>query len=300
MQEVTQLTPELIESGEWRKVIIKEYNVRIPGPVIYPGRIHPLREIIEEVRKIFVSMGFKEIYSPYVESAFWNFDALFQPQDHPARELHDTFYLRTPKIAKLPDKTWVENVRKTHEQGGETGSTGWHYKWDENTAKKTILRTHTTATTVRYLAQHPKPPQKVFTVSRVFRAEKVDYTHLADFHQVDGIIISHDANLSTLFGLLKEFFARMGFKEIQLRRGYFPYTEPSVEVFVKFNNEWLEMAGAGIFRPEVTYPFGCKTRVLAWGMGLERLAMLRLGLTDIRKIYDVDIDWLRNLKLLTL
>jgi phenylalanyl-tRNA synthetase alpha chain len=148
--------------------------------------------------------------------------------------------------------------------------------------------------TIRYLSEHPEPPVKVFSVGPVFRKEAVDSTHLPEFIQVEGIVMEEGANMAMLVGLLKEFYSRMGIKDLRLRPGYFPYTEPSMEPEIFHNGKWMELGGAGIFRPEVTAPFGVKHPVLAWGLGLERLVMASLGLSDIRKLYVSDIDWLRD------
>ncbi|MGB9742921.1 MAG: phenylalanine--tRNA ligase subunit alpha [candidate division WOR-3 bacterium] len=296
--EITQLTPELLASGRWRMVTFRRYDVTLPARVIYPGKEHPLQRIIDEVRRAFLEMGFEETTSPVVESAFWDFDALFQPQDHPAREMQDTFYLRLPARARLPDKELIKRVKATHENGGATGSHGWRYHWHPETAERLLLRTHTTAATIRALAQNPNPPRRVFCIGKVFRRENMDATHLPEFIQIDGIIIDESANLRTLFGTLTEFYRKMGAREVRFRPSYFPYTEPSVEVFANLGRlGWVEMGGAGVFRPEVTIPMGCPSRVLAWGLGLERLAMLRFGVNDIRKLYWADINWLREAKL---
>lgn len=298
-REVTQLTHELLLSGGWRKVSLKKYDVRLPTSPIYPGKPHPLRRIVQEARKAFLEMGFKEISSPYVESCFWDFDALFQPQDHPAREMQDTCYTLLPKVAELPPAEVVNSVRNTHENGGKTGSTGWGYRWEEAKARRVILRTHTTATTIKYLAQYPNPPQKVFTVGRVFRREKTTFKSLPEFTHLDGIVIDERATLATLFGALTEFYRKLGLRTLRFKPDYFPYTEPSVEVSVwlEKKGEWVELAGAGIFRPEVTLPFGCKVPVLAWGLGVERLAMVRFGVDDIRDLYWSSVDWLREVEL---
>ena len=174
VEEVSQLTPELVMTGEWRKVKLRRFNITAPGPVVYPGKIHPLQQIIEQVKEAFLEMGFTEIRGPIVETAFWNFDALFQPQDHPAREMMDTFYLERPRKGGLPKKDVVDAVAKTHEDGGVTGSRGWEYVWSSDEAKKLLLRTHTTATTIHYLAKHQEPPVKVFSVDRIYRNEKLD------------------------------------------------------------------------------------------------------------------------------
>ena len=313
--EVNQLTPELIVSGRWRDVTFRKYDPGLATAPKYPGKEHPLQRVIQEIRQAFFEMGFEEVASPTVDTAFWVFDALFQPQDHPAREMQDTFYMAEPKCGRLPGEErstpdasrltrepWsaglVERVRRTHEDGGDTGSTGWRYKWDIEKARQLVLRTHTTSASIRALAANPNPPRKVFCIGKTFRRENTDQTHLAEFMQIDGIIIDEQATLATLFGTLEAFYKKMGAEEVRFRPSFFPYTEPSAEVFAKMGKlGWVEMCGSGIFRPEVTRPLGCKVPVLAWGGGVERIAMLRFGLEDIRKLYMADIDWLRQAKL---
>ena len=301
-EQVSKITPEMLSAGTWKNYNLKPFDITKPGPLLKAGKTHPLINLINKIREIFISMGFTEIRGPIVESAFFNFDALFQPQDHPARELQDTFYLNNPKVARLPDRDRVMAVKATHENGGDSGSLGWRYKWSESIAKQIVLRTHTTSTTMRRLAQfykdNDKTPIKVFCIDRVFRNEKLDKSHLAEFTQVEGIVIDENVNLSDLIGLLSEFYRKMGFKKIVTRPGFFPYTEPSMEVSVYYDKlgEWLEMGGSGIFRPEVTSPWGIKnpTRVLAWGQGLERIAMPYYGRKDIRDLYINPIKWLRQ------
>ena len=296
-EEITQLTPELIQTGEWRKYELKRYDVNLFAPKIYTAKLHPLTQIIEKIRKIFIMMGFDEVEGPYVVNAFWDMDALFIPQDHPAREMQDTFYLKKPAKIPVKDKEYMEKVKEMHESGGGI-SRGWRYKWSEEIAQKAMLRTHTTVNSIRYLYEHRKPPVRMFSIGRVFRRENMDSTHLPEFTQIEGIYMDEDVNFQVLLGILKEFYSLMGFPEIRFRPSYFPYTEPSLEVEVRYNGQWLELGGAGIFRPEVTEPLGIEYPVLAWGLGLERLAMITLGLKDIRELYISDIDWLRNAPLL--
>ncbi len=293
---VSQLTPELIRTGSWRNIKIRKFDVTAPGPIAYPGKIHPVQEIIQQVKEIFLEMGFTEIRGEMVETAFWNFDALFQPQDHPARDMVDTFYLSQPKQGKLPKKNVVEKVAKTHENGWKTGSRGWEYNWSREEAKRLVLRTHTTATTIRYLTNHKEPPIKVFSVDRVYRNEKLDYKHLAEFHQIEGIIMDRKVTLRDLMGTLKEFYQKLGLEKVQFWPSYFPYTEPSLQstVYVPELKNWVELCGMGIFRPEVLAPLGVKNPVLAWGGGLERLILLKLGLEDIRLLYKNDLGWIRR------
>ncbi len=292
-EEISQLTPEIIRSGKWKELDIRKYDVNAFAPAVYGGKSHPMGRIIDEIREIFISMGFTEIEGDYVQSAFWDMDALFMPQDHPAREMQDTFYLKRPAKVEIDMPEYIEKVKAVHENGGGI-SRGWGYQWSPDEAQKGMLRTHTTVNSVRYLAEGHEPPFRVMSIGRVFRREAIDSTHLPEFHQIEGIACEEGANLKMLIGLLKEFYSRMGFDEIRVRPAYFPYTEPSLEVEVMFNGKWLELGGAGIFRPEVTETFGVKYPVLAWGLGLERLAMLRLGLKDLRELYNNDLEWLRN------
>ncbi len=298
-RQVNMLTGEMLADGSWRDVDFRPYDMSAGTEPAFPGKIHPFRRVLEQTRRVFLEMGFEEIVSPFVESGFWDFDALFQPQDHPAREMQDTFYVSRPASCELPPTELVEAVRNTHQDGGDTGGLGWGYTWDESLARKPVLRTHTTAATVRALAENPNPPRKVFCVGKVFRRETVDYKHLPVFYQVDGIIIDKHASFASLLGTLEAFYRKMGFDKFEFRPAFFPYTEPSVEIFVWFESkqDWVEMGGAGVFRPEVTKPLGCDVPVLAWGLGLERLAMFRHQLTDIRQIYVADLQWLKEAEL---
>ena len=292
--EVAQITSELLQTGRWKNVAFRKYDVRTFAPSVYPCQKHPLTRMADEVRRIFIQMGFTEIDDEYVQPAFWNMDALFTPQDHPARDLQDTFYLKKPARIGLEEEDLIGIVKSVHEDGWKTGSLGWRYKWSRQEAERALLRTHTTVSTVKYLSKHPDPPVKVFSLSRIFRNEAIDTTHLPEFVQIEGIIMEKNASFDMLCGVLREFYRQMGFEEIRIRPGYFPYTEPSAEVEVHYNGKWMELGGAGVFRPEVTAPFGVRCPVLAWGLGFERLAMLRWNLTDIRELYISDIDLLRK------
>ncbi len=293
---ISQLTPELIVTGKWRKIKLRTFNVKAPGSPRFPGKIHPLQQIIQRAREIFLEMGFAEIRGPLVETAFWNFDALFQPQDHPAREMADTFYLSTPKAGRLPTKKIVEAVARTHEDGWITGSTGWQYKWKPEEAKRLVLRTHTTSETIKHLSEHKNPPIKVFSVDRVYRNEALTNLHTAEFYQIEGIVADKGVSLRDLMGTLKGFYNRFGLKDVQFWPCYFPYTEPSAQamVYVPKLKHWVELCGMGLFRPEVLVPMDIEYPVLAWGGGLERLAMIELGLNDIRQLYENNLGWIRR------
>jgi phenylalanyl-tRNA synthetase alpha chain len=297
--ERNTLTLDDIQSGRWREISLRKYDIGLPARIVYPAKTHPLRKIMEETRRAFLEMGFTEAVSPMVESAFWNFDALYQPQDHPARDMQDTFYMAEPVRLELPDDEIVQRVSQTHEDGWETGSQGWGYRWDPEQARRAVLRTHTTAATIRALSRHPEPPLKVFCVGWTFRNETISYKHLPVFHQVDGIVIDKEANLSTLLGTLSEFYRKMGFDKVKFKPAFYPYTEPSADVvvYMESRKKWIEMGGSGIFRPEVTQPLGCRYPVLAWGLGIERLAMLRLGFNDIRELYRCALDQMEEIPL---
>ena len=292
--EVAQLTPELLQTGKWKGVSFRKYDIRTFAPCQYPAKKHPLTRVADEVRRIFIQMGFKEIDDEYVQPAFWNMDALFTPQDHPARDLQDTFYLKNPSRLPLEDEDVVNRVKAVHENGGDTGSQGWRYAWSREEAERALLRTHTTVNTIKYLSKNPDPPMKVFCISRIFRNESIDMTHLPEFMQIEGIIMEEGASFDMLVSVLKEFYHRMGFDKVRVRPGPFPYTEPSLEVDIYYNGSWMELGGAGVFRPEVTGPLGIKHPVLAWGLGFERLAMLKWNLKDIRELYVTDLDLLRQ------
>ncbi|MEO9294047.1 MAG: phenylalanine--tRNA ligase subunit alpha [Nitrososphaera sp.] len=283
-----RLTSDLITSGKWKDVELSALDVEAPAPSEYPGRRHPLVDIIEEVKEIFVGLGFSEIDGPMVQSSFWNFDALFTPQDHPAREMQDTFYVSGLRQTIPASRDQIAKVSSVHK-------TGWG-GWSSAEAERVVLRTHTTPVTLQHLAKMQPDIARFFSVGRVFRNEKVSYKHLVEFHQVEGVATAPKASLRDLMGLQKEFYAKMGIKKIKFWPTFFPYTEPSLQsmVYNEKLEKWVELFGMGIFRPEVTKPLGIKNPVLAWGGGLERIAMLRFGLDDVRELYGNRLAWLRS------
>ncbi len=299
VDEVSDLTPELIKTGKWRTVVFRKYDVSAPTPPVYPGKRHFAYDAMERIRRIWIEMGFKEMNGPILNTSFWDFDALFVPQDHPARELQDTFYIE-PEYGELPNSDLVARVKKAHEEG-VAGSLGWGYSWSEEEAKKMVLRTHTTVLSARTLARLKDSdlPAKFFSVGRVFRNEALDWKHLFEFTQSEGIVVSEDVNFRHLLGYLKTFLGKLGFKKVRFRPHYFPYTEMSVEpeVYHPVKKEWVELGGAGIFRPEVVEPLlGRPVPVLAWGLGVERLIVDHYHITDLRDIYKNDLGQLRESK----
>lgn len=297
VEYIDQLTPEVIRTGKWRGAKFRRYDLTSPVPKIFGGRKHPLREVMEEIRSVFLEMGFKEMKGPWIETAFWNMDAMFIPQDHPARELQDTFYLRFPRNGDLP-KDLVERVKRVQENGADTGSLGWRLPWSEEVARRLLLRTHTTAVTYRYFAQGIEVPGKYFCIDRVFRNEAIDRTHLAEFHQVEGFVAAKGLGLRHLMGYLSEFYRRMGIKKLRFKPTYNPYTEPSMEIFAWHPKlgRWVEVGNSGVFRPEALWPYGIKASVIAWGLAVERLAALLYGIEDIRCLIGpgVSLEWIRD------
>ena len=294
-EQATQLTHQQLKDGEWKSLEYRPYDINAEAPIAFAGKKHPLRVIIDEIRDIFLDMGFVEDKGEYVESAFWNFDSLFQPQDHAAREMQDTFYLKNPLTCDLPDDDLVKLTAETHETGADTGSIGWKYDWSEDIARQSVLRTHTTGISTKHLFEH-EPPIKMFSVGRVFRRETFDYKHLPEFHQVEGLVCGEGISYQNLLGVLKEFYKKLGF-EVRFRPAYFPYTYLSTEteIYLEEKESWIELGGAGMFRPEVLKPLGINQPALAFGLGIERLAMIRYDVEDIRMLYKSDIKWLREL-----
>ncbi|CAG85765.1 DEHA2C01298p [Debaryomyces hansenii CBS767] len=299
----TDITSDMITSGKWKDAQFKPYNFNSEGVYPHSGALHPLMKVKEEFRQIFFSMGFTEMPSnQYVETGFWNFDTLFVPQQHPARDLQDTFYLKDPvKAGKPDDMEYWENIRQVHEEG-KFGSIGYRYPWREEESLRMVLRTHTTAISaamLHKLAKDPKPT-RLFSIDRVFRNEAVDATHLAEFHQVEGVMAGYDITLGDLIGFMEDFFAKMGVNGLRFKAAYNPYTEPSLEIFAyhKGLGKWVEIGNSGMFRPEMLEPMGLpkNLRVLGWGLSLERPTMIKYGVSNIRELvgHKVSLDFVET------
>jgi len=297
---IERLTPSIIKSDIWRKRKFRGYDVEINVPQIHGGKRHYVDQAIQDIKRIWLDLGFEEMSGNLVQTGFWNLDSLFVPQDHPARDEQDTFYVKDPKYGKLP-KGVTERVKATHENGWKTGSKGWQYEWSEDIAKQNMLRTHTTVLSAQTLAglKEKDLPAKFFSVKKCFRNETLSWKHLFEFIQVEGIVVDPDANFKHLVGYLKNFFAKLGFPDARVRPGHFPYTEPSAEVDVWHPRKkmWVELGGSGLFRPETVQPLmGKPIPVLAWGLGLERSIMENYKITDIRNLYSNDLEKLRKMK----
>jgi phenylalanyl-tRNA synthetase alpha chain len=295
-EEVGDLTPEMIRTGKWKGVRFKEYDVSLHSQVVHGGKQNPLTELIDKVRRVFISMGFKEMKGPLVEASFYNFDTLFMPQDHPAREMQDTFFVRNPRHASIPSSV-AEKVRKAHRDAYE-------YKWDEETSRQNILRTHTTATSSRYMLKDPEIPAKYFSVARVFRNETPDAFHLPEFHQIEGFVTDEGLSIRDLMGNIQKFYDMLGIKKLRYKPTYNPYTEPSMEIFAYFPeySRYIEIGNSGLFRPEVLETHGIEYPTIAWGLALERLAALVYNKESISDMLGchVDVNWIRGEKRLWL
>jgi phenylalanyl-tRNA synthetase alpha chain len=298
---IEQITSDILKKeSNWKGKKFRRYDVRSQVPEIIGGKRHFVNQSIDYARKVWTEMGFQEMSGNLIQGSFWNFDALFTAQDHPVREMQDTFFIN--KKIELPDKRIVEKVKKSHEKG-MNGSKGWQYEWNEEEAKKAVLRTHTTCLSAQTLANLKKEeiPAKFFSVGKCFRNETLDWKHSFEFNQTEGIVIDENANLRNLLGYLKQFAEKMGFKKVRFRPSYFPYTEPSVEgeVWNEERKQWVEVFAAGIFRPEVTEPLlGKPIPVLAWGPGFDRMIMNIFDIKDIRDLYKNNLTQLRKMKFL--
>jgi len=300
---IEALTPAIIKSKEWEKKKFRAYDIQINVPEISRGKRHFVDQSIDYIKRIWLDLGFKEMEGNITQTSFWCLDALFVPQDHTAREMQDTFFIGNKgSVLKgsLPEE-YTKRIKSVHEDGWTTGSKGWGGVWKEDIAKDILLRTHTTVLSALTLSNLKKEdlPAKFFTVGKVYRNEALDWKHLFEFYQVEGIVIDPDANLRNLLGYLREFYKKMGYEDVKIRPSYFPYVEPACEVFA-FNplkRQWVEVGGAGIFRPEVTKALlGFECPVLAWGQGMERIITAYYNISDLREIYGNDLKKLKETK----
>ncbi|RDL36663.1 Class II aaRS and biotin synthetase [Venustampulla echinocandica] len=311
-KEETDLTADMIASGAWKSASFKPYNFNALGADQNAGALHPLNKVRQEFRQIFFEMGFEEMpTNKFVETGFWNFDALFVPQQHPARDLQDTFYISDPKIGDKPhaedenDKadydSYLKNVQEVH-QNGKYGSIGYRYPWGEEEALRLVLRTHTTSVSTAMLHKLASqkgpdgrpPPARYFSIDRVFRNETLDMTHLAEFHQVEGVIADYGLSLGGLMEFMEIFFKKMGLEGLRFKPAYNPYTEPSMEIFSyhKGLNKLVEIGNSGMFRPEMLEALGLPKdmRVFGWGLSLERPTMIKYKVNNIRELLGHKVD----------
>ena len=305
VKKAADLTKEMLDSGKWKQTTFKEYNFQTLGESVGGGYLHPLLKVRAEFRKILLEMGFSEMpTNKWVESSFWNFDTLFQPQSHPARDAHDTFFIKEPATTVSIPEEYYERVKTMHEEGG-SGSIGYRCVFKREEATKNLLRTHTTAVSsqmLHKLANQPGgfKPAKYFSIDRVFRNESMDATHLCEFHQVEGLVADYNLSLGDLIGTIETFFRKIGITQLRFKPAFNPYTEPSMEVFGYHPDlkKWTEIGNSGMFRPEMLAPMGLpeNVRVIAWGLSLERPTMIKYRIDNIRNLFGhkVDLAMTRN------
>jgi phenylalanyl-tRNA synthetase alpha chain len=297
LPEAGRLSPEDIRTGKWKALRFRPYDVNMPSPTLLQGRIHPYVRFINSVRSKLIAMGFQEAKGPWVETEFWNFDPLFVPQDHPAKGIHDVFKMKNPKTGMIKDKRSMKRVALTHKNGWITGSSGWGF-WNPKSSLNLVLRSQTTSVSARTIAELKPETGKFFTIDRVFRPDVLDASHSFEFNQCEGIVIGENLTFKHLLGYMEELAKAMGVEKVKFKPGYFPFTEPSVEGFIKHPElGWIEAMPGGIFRPEVTKPLGIDVPVLAWGLGIDRFAMVKLGIKDIRDLFSHDLKFLREVKI---
>ena len=294
-EELGVLTPQMIQSGSWKNGTFRPYGINAPTSRLIPGRRNAYSSYLQWVKDKLTALGFEEFDGPLVENEFWNGDALFMPQFHSARDIHDVYYVKDPVHCKAIEEPWLSQVAKTHEDGWTTGSRGWGYTFDHEFTRRQVLRSQGTVLSAHQLTK-AKVPGKYFGIVRCFRYDQVDATHGADFYQTEGIVLGNDVNLRNLLGLLKMFAEEIaGAEEVKYVPGYFPFTEPSIEVHIKHPVlGWFELGGSGIFRPEVTKALGIDVPVLAWGLGIDRMALMHLGLYDLSELFTPDIECVRK------
>jgi phenylalanyl-tRNA synthetase alpha chain len=293
------LTPELLRSGSWRGAAFRPYDVRASVPYLTGARPNPYLAWLEEFEEILLGLGFEQAEGPLVETEFWNNDVLFMPQDHPARSIHDALSVAEVHGAPPPPEL-LARVAAVHEGRPLPGESapigpGWPGSYDARIAMRPVLRSQTTAVSARYLATRPQPPFRVFSLDRNFRREEVDIWHHLEFHQCEGIVGEEGLDLRHLVGMFRTLAEAIGIRELKIRPSYFPFTEPSIEGYVRHPRlGWIEVFPGGLFRPEVLRPLGVDVPVIAWGIGVMRLAMVSLGCNDIRELFQTDLNTLTS------
>jgi phenylalanyl-tRNA synthetase alpha chain len=274
----------------------RAYNVQGAVPKIFIGKRQPYVQFLNQLRKKLVNLGFKEMKERLIVQEFYNFDVLFQPQNHPARTWTDTYQLKQPQYGKLPKASVVAKIKAAHENGGNTGSRGWRYNWSEKIASKLMPTAHGTTADARQLVEGAEIPGKYFVINRCYRPDVVDASHLVEFNQFDGFMVGKGINFRHLLNILETIAVEVaGAEEVKFFPDYYPFTEPSVQLSAKHPKlGWIELAGGGVLRPEIVKPLGIDVGAIAWGMGIDRLAMFKLGVKDIRYLFAKDLKWMRE------
>lgn len=240
------------------KLAAESLDVTLPGRGMGTGGLHPVTRTLQRIEQLFHSLGFATAAGPEIERDFYNFTALNIPENHPARAMHDTFYIDPQHV----------------------------------------LRTHTSPVQVRYMESH-QPPLKIISSGRVFRVDS-DATHSPMFHQVEGLWVDEEISFANLKGVVQDFLQRFFERDdlqVRFRPSFFPFTEPSAEMDMSWNGGWLEIGGCGMVHPNVLKHVNIDSEKylgFAFGLGVERLAMLRYGVNDLRQFYESDLRFLRQ------
>ena len=257
LEEMIKEKREKIRNTKY-KIRDTKIDITAPGIKLPQGHLHPITQLLRQTEEIFQSMGFQVVEGSDIETEYYNFDALNIPDEHPARDLWDTFWLKSKKL----------------------------------------LRTHTSPMQIRYMEKN-NPPFRIIVPGRVFRYEATDASHSHTFYQLEGLMIDKDISVANFKAVIEEFFKRL-FKQdikIRLKPSYFPFTEPSFEVDIKRDKDWLEIMGAGMVHPNVFKAVGynpANWQGFAFGMGLDRIAMMKYGIDDIRLFYKGDLRFLKQ------
>lgn len=275
---------EEIINGKVKELIIRQeagtvLDVTMPGKKIHHGHYHPLTIVEDQVKHIFAGLNFSIVEGPELETEFYNFDAVNMPANHPARDMQDTFWLgQNSQINadQLPRGSAPINQR----------------------GSALLMRTQTTPMQVRYMEKH-QPPLQIIVPGRVFRNEATDASHEINFYQVEGLMVGKNVSLANFKFVIGEFFNRFFSRpvEIQIRPSYFPFVEPGLEVAIKWNDKWLEVMGAGLVHQKVFEAAGYvpnEWQGFAFGVGLERLAMIKYKIPDIRYFYQNDLRFIKQ------
>jgi phenylalanyl-tRNA synthetase alpha chain len=292
--QIGALTAERLRDGSWRGATFRPYDVRAEVPFVVGPTEHPYARFLDEFADLLIGLGFQEAEGPLVETEFWNADVLFMPQEHPARSVHDVFFLADVE-GSAPPEPLGDRVARVHEGRPLPGeatplSPGWRVPYRPEIARRSVLRSQTTAVSARFLARRPAPPFRMFSIDRNFRPDALDATHHVEFNQCEGILGEPGTTLRDLVGVFHELAEGIGIHELKLRPSYFPFTEPSVEGYVRHPRlGWIEVFPGGLLRPEVLGPLGIDVPIAAWGIGVTRLAMVALGLSDIRELFVDDL-----------
>ena len=288
------VTAEMLRSGTWKDRTFRPYDVRASVPYTTGARPNPYVAWLQEFEEILVGLGFEQAEGPLLETEFWNNDALFMPQDHPARSIHDALSVEGIE-GKAPAPDLLARVAAVHEGRPLPGMAaplgpGWPGSYNVRVAVRPVLRSQTTAVSARYLARNPRPPFRMFSIDRNLRREQVDASHHLEFAQCEGIIGEEGLDLRHLVGVFTALAEAIGIREMKIRPSYFPFTEPSIEGYVRHPRlGWIEVFPGGLLRPEVLRPLGVEVPVIAWGIGITRLAMVALGCNDIRELFQDDL-----------